>query len=46
MAKPLSLGPQLGLLDRIGVRGLDFLQLEAEEVQVALPRPFPLPDAL
>ena len=45
MAQPLSLGPQLRLLDRIGVRGLDFLQLEAEEVQVALPCPFLPPDA-
>src|SRR4051794_8433782 len=36
MSKPLPLGPELGLLSRIRLGGVDLLQLVAQDVEVAL----------
>ena len=40
----LPLWSELRLLGRIGVRGLDLLQLEAQDVEIALAGALPLPD--
>ena len=44
MAQPLALGRQLGLLGRVGLGGLDLLELEAQQVEVALARALALAD--